>query len=316
MTGERHLLRRLAELFHPVLENRWLKLLSLILAILLFYFSKQPGSSIRVSGVPVEFIGVPVGMEIVNIDSPMVSLQLKGPRNLLTSLSSNEITVPVDLSNKEQGERVAHLQIRDIRLPDRIEVLNITPTALRLRLERTLSAWIGIRPRTEGLLPNGLELYDVLMNPDKILIEGPEREVLGTESLSTETVNLNGRAASFSLLVDVEVPAPLRIKGSEQITLTIRIGEERVRRIISGVPLLLRGAKETERPARLQRVAVELWGPKSLVGEIEASEISALVDVAERDQGGLAPTRPEIVLPERYRDHIAARLATAPLVRK
>ena len=105
-----------------ILENKWLKLLSLILALLLFNFSKQPASSIRISGVPVEFVGIPAGMEIVNIDSPVVNLQLKGPRNLLTSLSGNEITVPVDLSNKEQGERVAHLQIRDVKLPDRIEV--------------------------------------------------------------------------------------------------------------------------------------------------------------------------------------------------
>ncbi|MFZ4985050.1 MAG: YbbR-like domain-containing protein [Blastocatellia bacterium] len=304
--------RQLQLLFHLLLENRWLKLLSLILAILLFYFSRQPGSSIRISGVPIEFIGVPAGMEIVNIDSPVVNLQLRGPRNLLVGLSGNEIMVPVDLSKKEQGERVAHIQIRDVRLPDRIEVINISPASLRLRLERTLSHWAGVRPRTEGSLPNGLEIYDISVSPDRIRIEGPEHEVLRYPVLSTETINLNGREAAFSLLVDVEVPLPLRVIGSEQVCMTIVPGETRVRRVISGVALQLPGRADARGPVRPRRIAVELWGPRSLVNELKASDIGAVIPGGEQTAAGSTPPAPQITLPERYREAVVARPVSAP----
>lgn len=294
-----------------ILENKWLKLLSLILALLLFNFSKQPASSIRIGGVPVEFVGIPAGMEIVNIDSPVVNLQLKGPRNLLTSLSGNEITVPVDLSNKEQGERVAHLQIRDVKLPDRIEVLNISPASLRLRLERTLSQATPIRPRTEGSLPDGLEIYEVAINPDRILIEGPEREIRRTEYLSTETVDLSGREATFTLLVDVEVPSPLRVVGSEQVNLTVRLGEKRVRKVISAVPVLFEGGAVASRSASSKRVTVELWGPRSLVDEIKVSDIGATITVDQSSRRDRPASEPRIILPERYRDTVIARPVSA-----
>jgi len=303
------------KLIRLILENKWLKLLSLILAVLLFNFSKQPASSIRIGGVPVEFVGIPAGMEIVNIDSPVVNLQLRGPRNLLTSLSSNEITVPVDLSNKEQGERVAHLQIRDVKLPDRIEVLNISPASLRLRLERTLSHEAPIRPRTEGSLPDGLEIYEVAINPNRIQIEGPEREIRRTEYLSTETIDLSGRASTFTLLVDVEVASPLRVVGSEQVNMTVRLGEVRVRKVVSAVPVLFEGGAMAKPPVSPKKITVELWGPRSLVEEIKLSDIGATITIEQLSRGDRAVLEPRITLPDKYRDTVTARPVSAALVR-
>jgi len=299
-----HLRQNLLGLFF---ENGWLKLLSLVLATLLFYFSKQPAASIRISGVPVEFVGVPAGMEIVHLDSPVVNLQLRGPRNLLAGLSGNEITVPVNLSNREQGERVAHLQLADIKLPERVEVMSASPASLRLRLERTVNQWVKVRPLTEGQPPEGFELYDVTVNPEIVQIEGPEREVSRVEFLSTETINLTRRNSSFSRQVDLEVPTPLRIVKASDVSLTFKIGEHRVKRVVQGVVLQPPDSEGTVPAARLTKIAVELWGPESLVNELKAPDIVAISEGGKTSSNGATPLINRIKLPDRYRDVVTAR---------
>ena len=293
----------LRELSGHIFENKWLKIFSLVLAILLFRFSNQPDSFVKIGGVPVEFQGIPPGMEIVNIDSPIVSVQVKGPQNMVTGLTSNQISVTANLSNKEQGERIAHLQTHNVKLPERIEVLNISPTTIRLRLEKTESRLVRVIPKTEGTLPSGLEIYETSINPETIMVEGPERDIEKVINFSTETINLDTLTSSFNAQVDVEVPTPLRIKGREQVRLSINIGEKRERRTIL-IPVVLRGDEAEQRRVAPRRVEVELFGPESILRQLPTSEITAEVSVFGLPRGETL-IAPVITIPDRYRNTIS-----------
>lgn len=304
---------RFREFGHWLLDNKGLKLLSILLAIVLFILSRQPIAHIRFNGVPVEFRGIPSGMEIVNIDNPLVSVQLQGPRNLVMGLSSNQISVIANLTNKEPGERIAHLQANDVTRPDRVEVLQIFPPSIRLRLERTASRSVRVEARTDNELKPGLEIYDIRITPPTIEIEGPANEILKTSWLGTETINLAGRTTSFEAIADVETPPYLRVKTGEQIRLAIDIGEIRESRIITGVPLYLRplAARNATVGRRLLKrtLTVEIYGPQSVVRAISTEEISG-----EIDEGGSAKT-PELVLPEQIRDQVIIRRITPATIR-
>ncbi|MEY3283406.1 MAG: hypothetical protein RIR86_1419 [Acidobacteriota bacterium] len=293
----------LREIASRIFENKWLKILSLVLAILLFRFSNQPDSFVKISGVPVEFQGIPAGMEIVNIDSPVVSVQVKGPQNMVTGLTSNQISVTANLSNKEQGERIAHLQTHHVKLPERIEVLNISPTTIRLRLEKTESRAVKVIPMTEGTLPPGLEIYDTSINPETILVEGPQRDIEKVTQFSTETINLDRLSSSFNAQVDVEVPTPLRIKGREQVRLSITIGEKRQKRTVS-VPVILRGNQAEQHRPSPRRVDVDLFGPESLLRQIETTNIQAEISVIGLPRGETL-IAPSITLSDRFRNKIS-----------
>ena len=294
---------RLRELSSRLFENKWLKIFSLVLAILLFRFSNQPDSYVKIGGVPVEFQGIPPGMEIVNIDSPVVSVQVKGPQNMVTGLTSNQISVTANLSNKEQGERIAHLQTHNVKVPERIEVLNISPTTIRLRLEKTESRAVRVIPKIEGTLQPGLEIYETSIIPETIQVEGPERDIEKVINFSTETINLDTLISSFNAQVDVEVPTPLRIKGREQVRLSITIGEKRERRTIL-IPVTLRGEEADLRRVTPRRVEVEMFGPASLLRQIQPIEITAEVNVFGLPRGETL-IAPVITIPDRYRNKIS-----------
>lgn len=303
----------LREFGSRILENKGIKLLSMLLAILLFILSRQPIAHVRFNGVPVEFRGIPSGMEIVNIDNPLVSVQLQGPRNLVMGLSSNQISVIANLTNKEPGERIAHLQANDVTRPDHVEVLQISPPSIRLRLERTASRSVRVEARTDNELQPGLEVYDIRITPPAIEIEGPAYEVMKTNRLDTETINLAGRTSSFEAIADVETPPHLRVKTREQIRLAIDIGEIRESRVLTAVPLYLRtpAARNLAAGRRLlqRTLTVEIFGPQSVVRGLSSSAISG-----EIEEGG--PARPpDIILPERIRDQVTIRRINPAIIR-
>ncbi len=300
-------LLQLKEWSHLLLENKWLKLLSIVLAVLLFIFSRQPTADVRLNGVPVEFHGVPPGMEIVTDDSPMVTVRLQGPRNVVTSLTSNQIWVTANLTNKEPGARIAHLQPNNVRRPDHVEVLQISPPNLRLHLERTASRSVRVDAKMDNRLMPGLEIYDIQIIPPFIDIEGPESEVNKVERLNTETVNLAGRSGPFETFVDVETSERIRVKTQDSIKLHIEIGEMRERRLITGINVTNdspRGVMTLSgRPVALGQTSIEIFGPRSLVRSLSAAEVRATVNLSGSPRSG-QQSLPAIALPDQYRSQI------------
>jgi YbbR domain-containing protein len=301
------LLLQLKEWLHLQLENKWLKLLSIVLAVLLFIFSRQPSADVRLNGVPVEFHGVPPGMEIVTDDSPMVTVRLHGPRNVVTGLTSNQIWVTANLTNKEPGARIAHLQPNNVRRPDHVEVLQISPPSLRLHLERTASRSVRVDAKMDNRLIPGLEIYDIQIIPPVIDIEGPESEVNKVERLNTETVNLAGRTGPFETFVDVETSERIRVKTQDSIKLYIEIGEIREHRLITGINVTNDSARGTMtvsgRPIALGQTSIEIFGPRSLVRSLTAADVRATVNLSGSPKSG-QQSLPAIALPDQYRSQI------------
>lgn len=298
-----HVAGLMRELANRIFDNRWLKILSLVLAILLFRFSNQPVSVVRITGVPIEFQGLPVGMEIVHIDSPVVSLQVRGPQNMVTGLTPNQISVTANLADKDQGERVAQLQTANVKLPDRIEILSISPTFIRLRLERTISRNVRVIPMTEGQLPPGLEVYETSIQPETILVEGPQRDLERVTHFSTETINLDRLSSSYKSEVDVEVPTPMRFKDDQNVELSIIIGEKRQKRLFI-IPVSIRDDQSATKRITPRRVEVELFGPASLIKQIESSDITAEISLngTLRSETLIAPV---IKIPDRFQNQIS-----------
>ena len=278
-------------------ENKGLKMLSILLALTLFLLSRQQNIEVRLNDVPIQFQGLPPGHEILDDGEQRVSVRLFGPEDLVRRLNSNQITVVAHLQHKDPGERVVQLHPEDVVRPPRVKVSQIFPPNIRLQIERTAERSVPIRPRTEGALAPGVEVYDVTVTPSQIHLEGPESQLNELQDVSTESINLAGHDTSFSKLVDVETLHPsIRIKTREQIRLTVTIGEQRVTQIFTGVPVRWPD-QGTDGRLLTRKVDVEIYGPLSRVGALTPSQIrvEARTTGVPREQGSVAPT---VLLPE------------------
>ncbi|MGH9848116.1 MAG: CdaR family protein, partial [Blastocatellia bacterium] len=253
--------RTLQRLRHLHVENKGLKLLSLGLAILLFAVSRQPISEIHLHGAPIEFHGTPTGLEISGEVAQSVSLRLRGPRDVVRNLFPNQMAVIADLTNEEPGDRVIRFRLDDSSLPDNINLLAIEPPQLKVRLEPTARKIAPVEAQFIGQVAEGFEIYGVQLNPANVEIEGPQSLVNNTNLVITESISLSGRHEDFSVSAEIETPhKSLRIKTPRSVATLVQIGERRITRIVSNIPV--RWLDPPAGGVALTRtITVELFGP-------------------------------------------------------
>jgi YbbR domain-containing protein len=288
-----------ARLFHRLrharVENKGLKALSLLLAILLFIVSRQPVIDLRLVGVPIEYRGLSPGVKIVGAAEQTVSVRLSGPRDIVRSLSPNQLLVIAELSGKEPGERVVQLKMDEGFLPDNVKVMQIEPASIRIKLEPNLTKRLRVEAQLSGKVAEGREIYGIELYPREVEIEGPQSVVSKMERVLTEKVSLDGRDADFQTSVEVEIPQDSRVKTSGRIELSAKIGEERLLRRFAAAPVqwIDKGAAGS---LLTKTVRLEVFGPKSVVESLRAGDLRVEVKTA-----GLPPSvnslTPQVQLP-------------------
>ncbi|HKQ74893.1 MAG TPA: CdaR family protein [Blastocatellia bacterium] len=282
--------RLLHRLRHTRIENKGLKALSLALAILLFFVSRQPITDLRVVGVPIEYRGLSPGVELGGDTEKTVSVRLSGPRNTVRSLTPNQLLVIADLSNKEPGEKVVQLRADESSLPDNVKVLQIEPASIRIKLEPTAIKRVKVTAEFTGRLAEGREIYRVKLDPGEVEIQGPQSLVNKTDSVTTEPVNIDGYQADFQRSVEVEVMQDsLRVNTQGQIKLSVNIGERRATRRFSNVHVQWPDKNANER-LLTKSVEVEVFGPKSAVEKLTASNLRVEINTA-----GLPPNANSVI---------------------
>jgi hypothetical protein len=288
--------RLLHRLRHTRIENKGLKALSLLLALLLFIVSRQPVIDLRLADVPIEYRGLSPGVKIVGDAEQTVSLRLSGPRDIVRSLTPNQLLVIADLSGKEPGERVVQLRVDESFLPDNVKVMQIEPPSIRIKLEPSVAKRVRVEAKLTESVAEGREFYGVELYPGEVEVEGPKSIVDRMESVLTEAVSLDGRDADFQTSVEVDVPQDsLQVKTPGRIELSVKIGEERLLRRFAGAPV--RWIDKSATGWLLTKtVRLEVYGPKSAVEALRADDLRVEVKTANLPPNVTIVT-PQVQLP-------------------
>jgi YbbR domain-containing protein len=289
-----------ARLFHRLrhlrIENKGLKALSLLLAVLLFVVSRQPVIDLRLVGVPIEYRGLSPGVKIVGDAEQTVSLRLSGPRDIVRSLTPNQLLVVADLSGKEPGERVVQLKVDESFLPDNVKVMQIEPPSIRIKLEPNVTKRVRVEAKFGGSVAEGREFYGVELYPTEVEIEGPKSIIDKMERVSTEKVSLDARGADFQTSVEVDVPQDsLRVKTPGRVELLVKIGEERLVRHFAAAPVQWID-KSAAGWLLTKTVRLEVYGPKSAVEALRADDLRVEVKTANLPPNVTSVT-PQVQLP-------------------
>jgi YbbR domain-containing protein len=276
-------------------EHLGLKLVSLLLGFSLWYaVAREQEAEFSVS-IPIELRELPEGLEVIDESVQQVEVRLRGPAEVLRRLTPQDVNVGVELEDAEPGERLAYLTPREVAAPFGARVMRVTPTSVRIVLDRTVGRTVEVIPRVVGLPPEGFELHGIELSPSTIDVVGPASRVDRLEQVTTEPVSVDGLREPFSRLVRVELDPLVRVEREANVTLALDVREERLRRELSGVAV--KGFPE-DRAAKLTplTIKVRVEGPKSLVEQLRAEDLRAHVPLQD-----LAPGRhsvaPTIALP-------------------
>ncbi len=210
-------------------DNLGLKSLSLVLALFLWFLVMGEQGAERVMSVRVEFRDVPEGLMLVSRSDGAVLLKVQGPKRVLANLAVDEVTVSLGGRELREGTHLMPLAPSDLRgLPRSVEVVEVSPRSLRLRVEARLEREVEVAPRIEGTPGHGFVVRRVRAEPRTVRIEGPRTEVRAITRAFTLPVNVEGRTQGFATRTTLEpVNGQMRILDDAPIRVSVEIAPGR-----------------------------------------------------------------------------------------
>lgn len=207
---------------HFFFDNIALKIVSLIIALLMWYgVARDPVAEVSIQ-VPIEFARPPKDLDYTADVIPQAQLRLRGPARLLRDLPQEDVRAIIDLKNAMPGEHTYDLTTGQIHLPHDVEVMQINPSRLRLVFDQHETRQISVKPHIVGILPPGYRIESVTAKPATLTITGPARHVNAVDNALTDAVDVTGVTGQASFDVMPYLPDPLvHLTGSDPVHVTV-----------------------------------------------------------------------------------------------
>jgi YbbR domain-containing protein len=257
-----------------------LKLVSLALAILLWFVVAGEKTSEIGLTVPVELQNLPKDLEVVGEPVDTVEVRLRATPAIVRRLNREDVSLRLDLSGVTEGEHYFHLTEQSLRRPFGVSVVRLNPSSLTLDLERTLVRDLPIRARTAGTPAPGFEVAEVVCRPATVRLAGPRSRLQALTSVFTETVSVDQAHEDVSSTVNIGIGDPLvRIQGDPRVQVTVRVRECQETRLFSDLRVHGRGGRAHLRPAHVNIVVA---GQRSLLEKMTADALRPYVDLSRQ----------------------------------
>lgn len=276
--------REAASWLHEIFLEDWtLKLVALLISLGLWFAvtGQRTPTTIRLRNVQLDF-QLPNDMEISNEPRRDIDITVSGSSDALENLNRRELVARVDVSGYRPGDRVVQLTDKIIDLPSGIKVVKIEPNTVPLRLEPSIEREVEVEARREGNLPEGFELYNVVVAPARVRVRGPLSHVNAIQKAMTETIPMEGRRETFSIQqVAIDIPDQKITVIDPVVNVRLEIGEQRIEKSFAGVNVLSNNGAQ----ARPPQASVTLYGPKSVLEQLRPEDMQLILQV--EDDGGV-----------------------------
>jgi diadenylate cyclase len=124
-----------------VINNFWTKLLSVVIAALLWFFLVfNTSTANRDIIVPLEFKYVPDSLEVDRVSPASVDVTLSGDNSDIQNLDVNDIRVIVDLTNATSGVEQITIDDSNVTYPAYLTLIKASPQRFSVTLEPTATA--------------------------------------------------------------------------------------------------------------------------------------------------------------------------------
>jgi YbbR domain-containing protein len=215
------------DLFARYVAPNWpLKLVALICSVLLWTaVSREPLVETAYS-VPIELHHVPPNLEITTSGIPLAQVRLRGPERRIRQLTPADVHPVINLSGSTTGEHTYDLTSSQIHVPYDIDVVQVTPSEIRIGFDRSLMRQVEIHPRVTGAFQPGFGVVRVTANPATITVIGPQAHVEAVTGAITDPIDATGVRGAATFSTNAFVPDPLvREIRPEEIHVTVVTGQ-------------------------------------------------------------------------------------------
>ncbi len=214
-----------------ITKNPTLKIISIILAIILWVFVKSKTGGEVGLVVPLEFYRVPASLIVTQVTDEAINVRINGSFMQLQRLPTREIRARIDLSRARPGTNTFDILPDNFNIAKTLDITQISPSSVKIELDHVMDKIVHVKPVVKGKPARGYRVTKVSIDPPYINLQGARGQLGGLKEVSTEEVDISG------LKETIEIEAPLRIadlrlkkavKRTAKVTVVVK--EERQKR--------------------------------------------------------------------------------------
>jgi hypothetical protein len=170
-----------------------LRTLSVVIAIGLWVFvnAGERGSVMPLT-VPISYRSLPAGMAIMNQPPDFLTIEVAGPRTLLSLLEPERLSLRLDLRGVAPGQSDFKIYPSMFNVPRQTSVTRISPDQLSLDIDRVINREVPVKLSLEGKVADGYRVASVEVRPATISISGPSRYVSQLNQIETQPFVVKG----------------------------------------------------------------------------------------------------------------------------
>jgi YbbR domain-containing protein len=241
---------------------------------------------------------VPKGLVISNQAPVEIGFRLSGPRAFLKDILEDEIVYNIDLSKADVGEHDVRILRERLDVPLGIDVLSVSPTKIKVSLDKIISKRVPVRPVLSAQLPEDYRVKSVVANPSTVEVRGALVRLNSVSSVPTEVilVSENTLKQKFDANLSIEEDSGVIVSEADQrVSVEINLEGPSSQKLIKAIPITLKVGDENNstlvdsaaRKIRLRPRTVDLFleGPKQILKDINKKELEMWVQIPELKRG-------------------------------
>ena len=205
-------------------RNLSLKIVSVVLAALLWLIVSGERTVERALRIPLEFANIPAQLELVGDPPTVVDVRVRGASGTLGRLSAGDMAAILDVRTPRPGQRLYHLTGSEVRAPFGVDVVQVAPSTIALFFERSSAKTVAVSPVLEGQPAEGYVVDRVTADPANVEVVGPASALKELTSAVTEAVSVEGATTTVTESVTVGPTDPtVRLREPQTVRVTVTI---------------------------------------------------------------------------------------------
>ena len=156
---------------------------------------------------PIRLQGISDELVLVRSSPEEVDVQLKSFSSLTPAPAKLDISANVDLSGIREGQTAVRIKNSDFALPSGMAVSSVTPSSIKVVMERKVRKTVPVRVALKGVMAAGLDGFEVISYPGAIDIEGPASQISRLDSVATEEIDAGRLAKGKEYQKNLVLPA-------------------------------------------------------------------------------------------------------------
>lgn len=204
-------------------ENLPIKIISITLAVFLWFFVTFKGQTETSFEVPLEFKNTPSDMEVLKQNVKKISVSISARERLLREISQNEVRVIVDLSNAKLGENSIPITKSSVKSPRGVDIIRIEPSVVKVYLDKKEQKNVPVKAIIVGNPQKGFIVSSVEINPSSINIEGAKKELDRIRIIKTEPIDVEGIKDNLTINAKIDPEGKIFRSDRDTVQVTIKL---------------------------------------------------------------------------------------------